>query len=162
MQDQGSTESVSQPAQNVQDGANDRTNGITPQAGHCEADASNSQGLMVEPVIEHQQFVVRTHQQQNETAKVAMSPYLLKQSVATVITNEAMEFTETGSGRKIYLVGKLHLVKHVPDVDWSKASSEIISLSKSARGSGFETIETRGDLYLLVDALMIKEFMSRG
>jgi hypothetical protein len=46
-------------------------------------------------------------------------------------------------------------------VDWSKASSEIFSLSKSARGSGFETIETRGDLYLLVDALMIKDFMSR-
>jgi hypothetical protein len=33
-----------------------------------------------------------------------------------VITKEAMEITETGSGRKIYLVGKLHLVKHASDV----------------------------------------------
>ena len=86
---------------------------------------------------------------------------MLKQSVAKVISQEAMSITETGGGRKIYLVSRLHLVKHVPDYDWSRASSDIIALCKSSRGVGFETIESNGDLYILVDALMIKEFMDR-
>jgi hypothetical protein len=162
MQDQVGADPKLQAAQNGQGGAYESAGTASPQTHHYEVLGSNSQGLMIEPVLEPQRFVVRTQvQQQKEPAKAAMSPYLLKQSVSRVINEEAMEITETGSGRKIYLVGKLHLVKHVPDVDWSNTSSEIIALCKSARGSGFETVETRGDLYLLVDALMIKEFMNR-
>ena len=107
------------------------------------------------------QFIVPAAAQNTEEVP-AVSPYLLKQSVAKVIMREAMSVTETGGGRKIYLVSKLHLVKHVPDFDWSRASSDIMALCKSTRGAGFETIESGGDLYILVDALMIKEFMERS
>lgn len=106
-------------------------------------------------------FIVPVSEQQSEAPAPSVSPFVLKQSVAKVISQEAMSITETGGGRKIYLVSKLHLVKHVPDFDWSRASSDIIALCKSSRGVGFETIESNGDLYILVDALMIKEFMER-
>lgn len=106
-------------------------------------------------------FIVPVSEQQTETPPPSVSPFVLKQAVAKVISQEAMSITETGGGRKIYLVSKLHLVKHVPDFDWSRASSDIIALCKSSRGVGFETIESNGDLYILVDALMIKEFMDR-
>lgn len=117
-------------------------------------------GLVLEgPALN--QFIVPAAKQHAEPSTPSISPYLLKKSVAKVIQSEAMTLTETGGGRKIYLVSKLHLVKHVPELDWSRASSDIMALCKSSRGSGFETIESAGDLYILVDALMIKEFMER-
>lgn len=106
-------------------------------------------------------FIVPVSEQQSETSAPSVSPFVLKKAVTKVISQEAMSITETGGGRKIYLVSKLHLVKHVPEFDWSRASSDIIALCKSSRGAGFETVESNGDLYILVDALMIKEFIDR-
>jgi hypothetical protein len=126
----------------------------------AEKPSEDPPGLVLEgPALN--QFIVPAAQQHAEPSTPSISPYLLKKSVAKVIQSEAMSLTETGGGRKIYLVSKLHLVKHVPEFDWSRASSDIMALCKSSRGSGFETIESAGDLYILVDALMIKEFMER-
>jgi hypothetical protein len=124
------------------------------------ATQNDSKGIEVEgPPIS--QFIVPATAQTAEIASPSVSPFMLKKSVAKVIRTEAMSITETRGGRKIYVVSRLHLVKHVPEVDWSRASSDIMALCKSSRGAGFETIESGGDLYILIDALMIKEFMER-
>jgi len=62
----------------------------------------------------------------------------------------------------VHLISKLHLHKHVPEFDWSSASPDIVSLCKSNRGEGFKTIESNGELYILADTLMMKEFMDRS
>jgi hypothetical protein len=125
------------------------------------ATQNDSKGIEVEghPIS---QFIVPATAQTAEVASPSVSPFMLKKSVAKVIRTEAMSITETRGGRKIYVVSRLHLVKHVPEVDWSRASSDIMALCKSSRGVGFETIESSGDLYILIDALMIKEFMERS
>jgi len=133
---------------------------IYSEAATLPDTANQAPGVLLEgPALNA--FIVPVSEQQSEAPAPSVSPFVLKQSVAKVISQEAMSITETGGGRKIYLVSKLHLVKHVPDFDWSRASSDIIALCKSSRGVGFETIESNGDLYILVDALMIKEFMDR-
>lgn len=95
-------------------------------------------------------------------AKPQISPYTLKSAVAKVLKAEAIGVTETGSGGLVHLISKLHLHKHVPEFDWSSASPDIVSLCKSNRGEGFKTIESNGELYILADTLMMKEFMDRS
>jgi hypothetical protein len=138
---------------------------LKASAPTAQADESatlgESKGIEVEgPPIS--QFIVPATAQTAEVTAPSVSPFMLKKSVAKVIRTEAMSITETRGGRKIYVVSRLHLVKHVPEVDWSRASSDIMALCKSSRGAGFETIESGGDLYILIDALMIKEFMERS
>lgn len=138
---------------------------ILDKQGHVQALApttlDDSKGIEVDgPPIS--QFIVPATAQTTEVSSSSVSPFMLKKSVAQVICNEAMSIAETRGGRKIYVVSRLHLVKHVPEVDWSRASSDIMALCKSSRGAGFETIESGGDLYILIDALMIKEFMDRS
>jgi hypothetical protein len=133
---------------------------VDPESGTLPDTENQASGVLLDgPALNA--FIVPVSEQQSEAPAPSVSPFVLKKAVAKVISQEAMSITETGGGRKIYLVSKLHLVKHVPDFDWSRASSDIIALCKSSRGVGFETIESNGDLYILVDALMIKEFMDR-
>jgi len=138
---------------------------VKASAPSAQADESatlgDSKGIEVEG-LPISQFIVPATAQSAEVTPPSVSPFMLKKSVAKVIRTEAMSITETRGGRKIYVVSRLHLVKHVPEVDWSRASSDIMALCKNSRGAGFETIESGGDLYILIDALMIKEFMERS
>lgn len=109
--------------------------------------------------INLRKFIVPASTQPNE--KPQISPYSLKMAVAKVLTAEALGVTETGTGSKVHVITKLHLHKHVPEFDWSSAAPDIQALCKSSRGKGFKTVESQGELYILADTLMMKEFMER-
>lgn len=109
--------------------------------------------------ISLRQFLVSSPAQPKE--KPQISPYSLKTAVARVLKAEVIGVTETGSGGMVHLISKLHLHKHVPEFDWSTATPDIQALCKSSRGQGFRTVEANGELYILADTLMMKEFMER-
>ena len=106
------------------------------------------------------QFIVPVAAQRPVQAPL-VSPYNLKHAIATVLQFEPLSISVTGGGSHIYVVSRLHLHKHIPEFDWSKASSDIVALCKGTRGGGIEAMESGGELYLLADALVMKEFMAR-
>ena len=111
-----------------------------------------------EPMVKR--FVVPVSKQQGPSQQIEeISPYTLKKAIAKTLRADPVPTSPGADGGMYYIMSTMSLAKHVPEVNWSAVSADIIGLSKTERGKGIIATEDSGQLYLCVDCLMMKSFM---
>lgn len=107
------------------------------------------------------QFIV-TAGEQTQKQQFMVTPFSLLNSLQKVIQDDALQTAARGSGSVVYIVPRHSLVKHFPNIEWSEALPGILSLCKSKRVYGVEIMESSGEVFFVVDAMMMKSFMEDG